>query len=193
MHYCYVCSGKKKNSINSWHLNAFFQNLFFVLVACKSSIMLSMSWNFFLSKFTVTASRGVACVFAARKRALVYILEEDEEEVPDTEWLPLPSHHPFRWILSNLVAKNKSAVLRVWFYVIFISVHHYCTKFPINYKVINSNICVIENMLFELLFLWIGQLFLCKWQRTKSYDFLHCRLASSLWIQVLIWQFNHWH
>jgi anaphase-promoting complex subunit 4 len=40
---------------------------------------------FFLSKFTVTASRGVACVFAARKRALVYILEEDEEEVPDTE------------------------------------------------------------------------------------------------------------
>jgi anaphase-promoting complex subunit 4 len=33
----------------------------------------------------VTASRGVACVFAARKRALVYILEEDEDEVSDTE------------------------------------------------------------------------------------------------------------
>jgi anaphase-promoting complex subunit 4 len=27
----------------------------------------------------------VACVFAARKRALVYILEEDEDEVSDAE------------------------------------------------------------------------------------------------------------
>lgn len=27
-----------------------------------------------------TASRGVGCVFASRKRALVYILDEDEEE-----------------------------------------------------------------------------------------------------------------
>jgi len=33
----------------------------------------------------LTASRGVACVFAARKRALVYILEEDEDEVSDAE------------------------------------------------------------------------------------------------------------
>ncbi|XP_057748583.1 anaphase-promoting complex subunit 4 [Arachis stenosperma] len=33
----------------------------------------------------VSASRGVACVFAARKRALVYILEEDEDEVSDAE------------------------------------------------------------------------------------------------------------
>ncbi|GAV58851.1 WD40 domain-containing protein/Apc4_WD40 domain-containing protein/Apc4 domain-containing protein [Cephalotus follicularis] len=33
----------------------------------------------------VGASRGVACVFASRKRALVYILEEDEDEVSDTE------------------------------------------------------------------------------------------------------------
>ena len=32
-----------------------------------------------------SASRGVACVFAARKRALVYILEEDEDEVSDSE------------------------------------------------------------------------------------------------------------
>ncbi|KAJ0082208.1 hypothetical protein Patl1_10879 [Pistacia atlantica] len=31
------------------------------------------------------SSRGVACVFAARKRALVYILEEDEDIVSDTE------------------------------------------------------------------------------------------------------------
>lgn len=38
---------------------------------------------------TVTASRGVACVFAARKRALVYILDEDEDEVSDAEWLHL--------------------------------------------------------------------------------------------------------
>lgn len=38
-----------------------------------------------IAPLAVSASRGVACVFAARKRALVYILEEDEEEVPDTE------------------------------------------------------------------------------------------------------------
>lgn len=38
-----------------------------------------------LLKIIVTASRGVACVFAARKRALVYILEEDEDEVSDAE------------------------------------------------------------------------------------------------------------
>lgn len=37
-----------------------------------------------IAPLAVSASRGVACVFAARKRALVYILEEDEE-VPDTE------------------------------------------------------------------------------------------------------------
>lgn len=37
------------------------------------------------AEFVVTASRGVACVFAARKRALVYILEEDEDEVSDAE------------------------------------------------------------------------------------------------------------
>ncbi|WCJ26939.1 Anaphase-promoting complex subunit 4 [Euphorbia peplus] len=33
----------------------------------------------------VSASRGVACVFAARKRALVYILDEDEDDVEDVE------------------------------------------------------------------------------------------------------------
>ncbi|KAM1008679.1 anaphase-promoting complex subunit 4 [Malus sylvestris] len=33
----------------------------------------------------VSSSRGVACVFAARKRALVYILDEDEDEVSDAE------------------------------------------------------------------------------------------------------------
>ncbi|XP_043711460.1 anaphase-promoting complex subunit 4 isoform X2 [Telopea speciosissima] len=36
----------------------------------------------------VSASRGVACVFAARKRALVYILDEDEDETSDVESLP---------------------------------------------------------------------------------------------------------
>ncbi|KAL3851275.1 hypothetical protein ACJIZ3_013157 [Penstemon smallii] len=37
--------------------------------------------------FAVSASRGVACVFSARKRALVYILEEDEDEdeITDSE------------------------------------------------------------------------------------------------------------
>ncbi|KAK7362944.1 hypothetical protein VNO77_05069 [Canavalia gladiata] len=38
-----------------------------------------------VTPLAVSASRGVACVFAARKRALVYILEEDEDEVSDAE------------------------------------------------------------------------------------------------------------
>ncbi|OVA10233.1 Anaphase-promoting complex subunit 4 [Macleaya cordata] len=38
-----------------------------------------------IAPLAVSASRGVACVFAARKRALVYILEEDEDEVSDVE------------------------------------------------------------------------------------------------------------
>ncbi|KAF5728954.1 Transducin/WD40 repeat-like superfamily protein isoform 1 [Tripterygium wilfordii] len=37
-----------------------------------------------VAPLAVSASRGVACVFAARKRALVYILEEDEDEVSDS-------------------------------------------------------------------------------------------------------------
>ncbi|KAL3740353.1 hypothetical protein ACJRO7_021604 [Eucalyptus globulus] len=35
--------------------------------------------------FSVSASRGVACVLAARKWALVYILDEDEDEISDSE------------------------------------------------------------------------------------------------------------
>ncbi|CAK9141794.1 unnamed protein product [Ilex paraguariensis] len=38
-----------------------------------------------IAPLAVSASRGVACVFAARKRALVYILEEDEDDVSDAE------------------------------------------------------------------------------------------------------------
>ncbi|GFP97378.1 anaphase-promoting complex subunit 4 [Phtheirospermum japonicum] len=39
-----------------------------------------------VAPLAVSASRGVACVFAAKKRALVYILEEDEDEqITDSE------------------------------------------------------------------------------------------------------------
>ncbi|CAL1372682.1 unnamed protein product [Linum trigynum] len=38
-----------------------------------------------VAPLAVSATRGVACVFAARRRALVYILEEDEDEVLETE------------------------------------------------------------------------------------------------------------
>ncbi|KAG5516788.1 hypothetical protein RHGRI_037512 [Rhododendron griersonianum] len=41
--------------------------------------------HYVIAPLAVSASRGVACVFAARKRALVYILEEDEDEVSDEE------------------------------------------------------------------------------------------------------------
>ncbi|XP_071741513.1 anaphase-promoting complex subunit 4-like [Rutidosis leptorrhynchoides] len=38
-----------------------------------------------MAPLAVSASRGVACVFATRKRALVYILDEDEDEISDAE------------------------------------------------------------------------------------------------------------
>lgn len=38
-----------------------------------------------IAPLAVSASRGVACVFAVRKRALVYILDEDEDEISDAE------------------------------------------------------------------------------------------------------------
>lgn len=38
-----------------------------------------------IAPLAVSASRGVACVFATRKRALVYILDEDEDEISDAE------------------------------------------------------------------------------------------------------------
>ncbi|KAG9455951.1 hypothetical protein H6P81_000459 [Aristolochia fimbriata] len=38
-----------------------------------------------MAPFAVSASRGLACIFAVRKRALVYILEEDEDEVSEME------------------------------------------------------------------------------------------------------------
>ncbi|CAM8932803.1 unnamed protein product [Rhodiola kirilowii] len=41
--------------------------------------------NLVVAPLAVSASRGVACVFTARKRALVYILDEDEEEDGITE------------------------------------------------------------------------------------------------------------
>ncbi|CAL1397831.1 unnamed protein product [Linum trigynum] len=38
-----------------------------------------------INPLAVSATRGVACVFAARKRALVYILEGDEDDILETE------------------------------------------------------------------------------------------------------------
>lgn len=38
-----------------------------------------------VTPLAVSASRGVACVYAAKKRALVYILDEDEEEASDMD------------------------------------------------------------------------------------------------------------
>ncbi|XP_031478625.1 anaphase-promoting complex subunit 4 [Nymphaea colorata] len=38
-----------------------------------------------VAPLAVSASRGVACLFALRRRALVYILEEDEEDTSDVE------------------------------------------------------------------------------------------------------------
>jgi chromate transport protein ChrA len=52
--------------------------LFILMLLCKCPDL--VIWI-----IIVIASRGVACVFAARKRALVYILEEDEDEVSDAE------------------------------------------------------------------------------------------------------------
>lgn len=58
--------------------------------------------------WTSAASRGVACVFSLQRHALVYILDEDEEEASDAEWAI---------ICCSFLVRIKNRVWMWWFLV----------------------------------------------------------------------------
>ncbi|CAO2842717.1 unnamed protein product [Amaranthus hypochondriacus] len=69
-------------SLNFWNLDQL-QDCILPLQT-ESAKVRSIPHNV-IPPLAVSSSRGVGCVFAARKRALVYILEEDEEEEEEEE------------------------------------------------------------------------------------------------------------
>ncbi|KAG8365467.1 hypothetical protein BUALT_Bualt18G0107800 [Buddleja alternifolia] len=68
--------------LNSWNLQDLQDSVTDLHLESEKVRQISHS---VVAPLAVSASRGVGCVFAARKRALVYILEEDEDEVTDSE------------------------------------------------------------------------------------------------------------
>ncbi|KAL0407341.1 UNVERIFIED_CONTAM: Anaphase-promoting complex subunit [Sesamum latifolium] len=72
----------RSSIINSWNLDELQDSVIHLQLENEKVRDISHS---VVAPLAVSASRGVACVFAARKRALVYILEEDEDEVTDSE------------------------------------------------------------------------------------------------------------
>ena len=72
----------KSNTLNSWKLHELQDSAIYLQLESEKARSIPHS---VVPPLAVSASRGVACVFAARKRALVYILDEDEDEVSDTE------------------------------------------------------------------------------------------------------------
>lgn len=72
----------RSSSINLWNLNQLKDSVMHLQLENEKVRIIPHS---VVAPLAVSASRGVACVFAARKRALVYILDEDEDDVSDTE------------------------------------------------------------------------------------------------------------
>ncbi|XP_007025788.2 PREDICTED: anaphase-promoting complex subunit 4 isoform X2 [Theobroma cacao] len=72
----------RSSCINRWNLN---QLKDFVMYLQLENEKVRIIPHSVVAPLAVSASRGVACVFAARKRALVYILDEDEDDISDTE------------------------------------------------------------------------------------------------------------
>ncbi|KAL0310674.1 UNVERIFIED_CONTAM: Anaphase-promoting complex subunit [Sesamum angustifolium] len=72
----------RSSILNSWNLDELQDSVIHLQLENEKVREISHS---VVAPLAVSASRGVACVFAARKRALVYILEEDEDEVTDSE------------------------------------------------------------------------------------------------------------
>ncbi|KAL7149453.1 hypothetical protein ABFS83_05G041600 [Erythranthe nasuta] len=72
----------RSSILNSWDFNELQDHITFLHLENEKARQISHS---VVAPLAVSASRGVACVFAARKRALVYILEEDEDEMTDSE------------------------------------------------------------------------------------------------------------
>ncbi|XVF40588.1 hypothetical protein PTKIN_Ptkin01aG0126000 [Pterospermum kingtungense] len=72
----------RSSSINPWNLNQLKDSVIYLHLEDEKVRNIPHS---VVAPLAVSASRGVACIFAARKRALVYILDEDEDDVSDTE------------------------------------------------------------------------------------------------------------
>lgn len=72
----------RSTSANSWKLHELVDSAIYLQLESEKVRSIPHS---VVPPLAVSASRGVACVFAARKRVLVYILDEDEDEVSDTE------------------------------------------------------------------------------------------------------------
>ncbi|XP_055803934.1 anaphase-promoting complex subunit 4 [Solanum dulcamara] len=75
-------SPSRSTTPNSWKLHELQDSAIYLQLESEKVRSIPHS---VVSPLAVSASRGVACVFAARKRALVYILDEDEDEVSDRE------------------------------------------------------------------------------------------------------------
>ncbi|XAR53667.1 hypothetical protein NMG60_11022305 [Bertholletia excelsa] len=72
----------RSNGPNHWNIQALKDSIAYVQMENEKFRSIPHS---VIAPLVVSASRGVACVFAERRRALVYILEEDEDEVSDAE------------------------------------------------------------------------------------------------------------
>ncbi|EOY28410.1 Transducin/WD40 repeat-like superfamily protein isoform 4 [Theobroma cacao] len=72
----------RSSCINRWNLNQLKDSVMYLQLENEKVRIIPHS---VVAPLAVSASRGVACVFAARKRALVYILDEDEDDISDTE------------------------------------------------------------------------------------------------------------
>ncbi|KAL5839669.1 hypothetical protein ACOSQ4_012277 [Xanthoceras sorbifolium] len=72
----------RSTSLNHWELHQLKDSVVYLQMENEKVRGIPHS---VIAPLAVSASRGVACAFAARKRALVYILDEDEDEISDTE------------------------------------------------------------------------------------------------------------
>lgn len=73
----------RSSTLNSWKLHDLKDSLVYLQLENEKVRSIPHS---IVAPLAVSASRGVACIFAARKRALVYILEEDEDEISETNF-----------------------------------------------------------------------------------------------------------
>ncbi|GMH05392.1 hypothetical protein Nepgr_007232 [Nepenthes gracilis] len=71
-----------RTSSNFWKLCELKDSILHLQVENEKARSIS---HYVIPPLAVSSSRGVACVFGIKKRALVYILEEDEEEVSDMD------------------------------------------------------------------------------------------------------------
>lgn len=72
----------RSSTVNSWKIHDLKDSLVYLQLENEKVRSIPHS---IVAPLAVSASRGVACIFATRKRALVYILEEDEDEISDAE------------------------------------------------------------------------------------------------------------